>query len=76
MARLTAAARRQIPRSKFGVPSKAPQSGSYPMNDKEHAVLAEGRSKGKPVHARIVAKAHRLYPDLGKSKVSSLGRAR
>jgi hypothetical protein len=42
--KLTAAARRKIPKAKFGIPSKAPGSGSYPMNDKEHASLAKSYS--------------------------------
>jgi hypothetical protein len=73
MAKLTAAARREIPKAKFGVPSKAPHSGSYPMNDKKHAILAEQLSGGKSVHAQVVAKAHRLYPGLGKP-LSKVGR--
>lgn len=71
MARLTAAARRKIPKSRFGVPSKAPGSGSYPMNDRKHAILAEGRSAGKSVHGAIVAKAKRLFPGLGGGKKKS-----
>ena len=44
MARLTAAQRRALPKSAFGVPSKAPGPGSYPINDKAHAVAAKGRA--------------------------------
>jgi hypothetical protein len=72
MAKLTARARKHIPKSKFGVPSKAPKSGSYPMNDRAHAINAMARASGKPVEAKVRAKAHRLYPGLGKAKLSSL----
>jgi hypothetical protein len=37
VARLTAAQRRRLPKSDYAVPSKAPKSGSYPINDKAHA---------------------------------------
>jgi hypothetical protein len=74
MAKLTASARRHIPKGKFGVPSKAPKSGSYPMPDRSHAVNAMARASGKAVEAKVRAKAHRLYPGLGgkKAKLSSL----
>lgn len=68
MAQLTAAARKRIPNSRFGVPSKAPGSGSYPMPDRSHAINAEARASGKPVEAQVDAKARRLYPGLGKTK--------
>ena len=40
MARLTAAQRRRLPKSDYAIPSKAPKSGSYPINDKAHARAA------------------------------------
>ena len=40
--KLTAAARKSLPKSDFAVPSKAPGPGSYPMPDKEHAQVAVG----------------------------------
>ena len=40
MAKLNAKQRKAIPKSQFGVPSKAPGSGSYPLNDKAHAQAA------------------------------------
>lgn len=73
MAKLTANARKHISRGKFGVPSKAPGSGSYPMPDRSHAVNAMARASGKSVEAKVRAKAHRLYPGLGKkTSLSSL----
>lgn len=45
MARLTLAQRKNLPKSAFAVPSKAPGPGSYPIPDKSHAVAAK-RLKG------------------------------
>lgn len=68
MARLSAAQRRSIPKSRFGIPSKAPGPGSYPLNDRTHQIKAEQfatkeekRGKLSPAAAsRIRAKAQRL----------------
>lgn len=62
MARLTAAQRKRLPKSSFGVPSKAPGPGSYPMPDKAHARNAKARAahNASPAQrARIDAKADR-----------------
>jgi hypothetical protein len=58
MARLTAAARRAIPRDRahFLVPSKAPGPGSYPIIDKAHKVAAAGLA-AMHGHPGIEAKA-------------------
>ncbi len=69
MAKLTTADRKKISPSKFGVPSKAPGSGSYPMPDKAHAINAEARASGKPEEKQVRAKAHQLYPGLNALKV-------
>jgi hypothetical protein len=75
MAKLTAAARKNVPKSRMGVPSQGKPkskggavSGSYPMPDRAHAANAKARASGKPVAAQVNAKANRLYPGLGKSK--------
>jgi len=63
MAKLTAALRRRIPASEFGVPSKAPGSGSYPMPDRKHAAVAKGyaeRFASPAVKAKVDAKANRI----------------
>ena len=63
MARLTAAARKKIPSSKFGLPEKGKGSGSYPMPDKEHAALSKSfasRYASPSQKARIDAKANRI----------------
>lgn len=75
MAKLSAAQRKKIPQSKFGLPAKAATpagkaaSGSYPMPDRAHAANAKSRaaqssklSAGQK--AQINAKANRI---LGKS---------
>jgi len=72
MAKLTAKERTSIPKRLFGIPEKAPKSGSYPMPDKKHAEVAEGRAKGKPEEKRVREKAHELYPSLNPAKLHSL----
>jgi hypothetical protein len=44
MAKLTAAARKKIPASKFAIPPKDGKPGKYPEQDKSHAVNAEARA--------------------------------
>lgn len=64
MAKLNAAARKQIPASEFGLPKRR----KYPMNDRDHQIRAKGRAtemehKGKISAAtadKIIAKANRL----------------
>ena len=75
MAKLSAAQRKKIPRSKFAIPSKAPGAGSYPIQDKAHARNALARASGKPVAAQVRAAVHRAYPSLpkGSGKLHSLG---
>lgn len=72
--RLTAAQRKKIPKSKFGVQSRAKTAkgkakpGSFPMPDKKHARLAismaakslKAGNISKAQHDRIVAKAKRI----------------
>ena len=41
MAKLTSKQRRALPKSDFGIPSKAPGHGSYPMPDASHARVAK-----------------------------------
>lgn len=41
MARLTAKQRRELPKSDFAFPEKAPGSGSYPIPDAVHARVAK-----------------------------------
>lgn len=68
MAKLTAAARKKIPASQTGLPSKRTKkggavSGSYPMPDKAHARAAKSyaaRFASPSQRATIDAKANRV----------------
>lgn len=65
MARLNAQQRRDLPKSDFAIPGKAPGSGSYPIPDKAHARAAESRVSqfGTPAEkAQVRAAVHRRYP--------------
>ena len=75
MAKLTVAARKNIPKSQMAVPSKGKPkskggavSGSYPIPDRAHAANALARSSGKPVAAQVRAKVMAKYPDMGNAK--------
>ncbi len=59
MARLTAAKRKKIPTSQFGLPGKR----AYPMPDKKHAAVAKAyaeRYASPAERAQIDAKANRV----------------
>lgn len=72
MARLTTAARSALPRSDFAVPSQAPGSGSYPINNPSHARNALARSAGKPVAGQVRAAVARKYPNIAQSPLRRL----
>lgn len=73
MAKLTTRQRKNIPKSKMGLPKKkgpeggAPQ-GSYPMPDRSHAANAKARAKqqlnkgnlSRSSYNKIVAKANKI----------------
>lgn len=72
MAKLTAAARKKIPSSKFGLPEKH----AYPMPDRKHAAVAKAyaeRYASPSQRARIDAKANRI---LGHRTLGSIGKGR
>jgi hypothetical protein len=62
MAKLNAAARKKISSKNFAGPDR-----SYPIEDASHARNALARSSGKPIAARIRAKVHAKYPNMGKT---------
>lgn len=67
--RLSAMARKAIPRHDYGVPSKAPGSGSYPMPDRQHAAVAKAyasRYASPAVRAKVDAKANRILHKKGR----------
>jgi hypothetical protein len=67
-AKLKASQRRALPKSDFAVPGKAPKSGSYPVNDENHARNALARSSGKPEEAQVRAKVKRKFPNISAKK--------
>lgn len=66
MAKLNTNSRKHIAKKNFAVPGKAPESGSYPIEDRAHAINALARSAGKPVHGQVVRAVERKYPGLVK----------
>ncbi len=68
MAKLTAKARKAIPKADFAIPSKAPGPGSYPIENRSHAANAKARASGKPVAKQVNAAVARKYPGMGKKK--------
>ncbi len=71
MAKLTMGHRKNLlkaGKSNFAIPSKAPASGSYPINDRSHAINALARSSGKPVAAEVRAKVRAKFPSIGHRK--------
>lgn len=64
MAKLTTKQRKAIPKTSFAVPSKAPGSGSYPINDASHARNALARSSGKPVAGQVRAAVAKKFPSI------------
>lgn len=65
MSKLTTKQRKAIPTQDFAVPSKAPASGSYPIQNASHARNALARSSGKPVEAQVRAAVKKKYPSMG-----------
>ena len=70
--KLTAHERQSLPKSDFALPGqgegpKGAGSGSYPIPDESHALNALARSANKSpgVKARVRAKVHAKYPDIG-----------
>lgn len=63
-AELGTKARKELPKSAFAIPEKAPGSGSYPIHDLAHARNALARSSGKPEEARVKAAVYKRYPEL------------
>jgi hypothetical protein len=62
MPRLSAATRRSLPKSDFGLPGKGPGPGSYPMPDRRHATLAKSMAAkyATPAERKVIdAKANK-----------------
>jgi hypothetical protein len=68
MAKLNTADRKAMPKADFAVPSQAPGSGSYPINDAAHArnALARVSGNGSPaVKAQVRSAVPRKFPGIG-----------
>lgn len=63
--KLSTKQRKAVPKQDFAVPSKAPASGSYPINDASHARNALARSAGKPVQAQVKSAVKKKFPNIG-----------
>ena len=71
MSVLTAKQRKALPKSDFTFPGKAPASGSYPVNDPNHAraALSMVARFGSPAQKVAVrAKVNRKFPSIGKKR--------
>lgn len=68
MPKLNAAQRKRIPKRDFAIKSKAPAHGSYPIEDRAHAINALARSSGTPQAASVRAAVYKKYPNLKKKK--------
>lgn len=70
-AELTDNAREHIAKKNFAIPSRGKkESGSYPVEDRAHArnALARVSQFGSPAEkARVRAKVHAKYPDIGQN---------
>lgn len=67
MAKLDAAQRKAMPRNAFAIPSKAPGSGAYPIEDASHArnALSRVAANGTPAEkAEVRSAVKRRYPGI------------
>lgn len=78
MAKLTSKARKSLSKTSFAIPSKAPGSGSYPIEDASHArnALSRVAANGSPAEQAQVRRAvAKKFPGIGKPKPAG-GKAR
>ncbi len=69
--KLTAAARKKLPRSDFAIPKDEPESGSYPVPDRSHAQNALARVSqfgDAEEKAEVRKKVDARFPGLRKPK--------
>lgn len=64
MAKLTQAARKDLPKGDFVYP----KTRRYPIEDAAHARDALARSSGKPAHAAVVAAVKQKFPEIDVEK--------
>ena len=70
MARLTAEERKNLPKSAFAVPSKAPGPGSYPITDRKHAAVAKAYGKRFASGSEMKKIRKKANKKLGSKKMS------
>jgi hypothetical protein len=76
MSKLTSSARKKLPKSKFAIPKKAPESGSYPVDTENRArnALARVSQHGTPAEkAAVRAKVKREFPTIIQSSYKKPG---
>ncbi len=74
MAKLSRAARKQLPASSYAIPSKKPEAGSYPIPDKAHGrnALARVSQHGTPTEkAAVRRKVKAKFPSIKQRTVTS-----
>jgi hypothetical protein len=64
MAKLSAKARKKLPKKDFALPSER----KFPIEDKSHARNALARSSGKSVAGKVRKAVAKKYPSMGKGK--------
>lgn len=77
MGKLTTRQRKELPTRDFAVPGKAPQAGSYPVNDANHARAALQRASqfGSPaVKAAVREKVKAKFPQIRQKRGGSRGK--
>lgn len=78
MAVLDAGDRKELGKSQFAIPSKAPESGSYPIPDKSHAqnALARVGQFGSPAEKSKVRSAVAKKFGMGKKMDAVINKAK
>jgi hypothetical protein len=66
-ATLSTSDRKNLSKSSFVFPAKAPGSGSYPIPDLAHARNALSRAAGKPEEAAVKRAVYAKFPQLKNS---------
>ena len=68
MSKLSAEQRKKLPKSSFAVPGKKSGSGSFPVNDKAHAVAAQRMARTPEQKSAVKRKINEKFPDMLRAK--------
>ena len=68
MAKLTPEQRKKLPLSAFAIPGKAPGPGSFPINDRAHAIAAQRMACAPGQKCAVDKKIASKFPDMLKKK--------